>query len=115
MDEAPFVERRFELGGGELVTRFYAPARAPEGAFQCRWWIAWPEQELRGHACGEDGLQALMLAMRIVHTELVESEAYKAGRLTLWDQADLDLPPTWGAGPLYDPPRAKEEAPSGRT
>ncbi|GFE77990.1 hypothetical protein NTCA1_56390 [Novosphingobium sp. TCA1] len=45
-----------------------------------------------------------MLAMRIVHTELIESDAYKAGRLTWCDQADLDLPPTWGEGSLYDPP-----------
>ena len=106
MDEMPFVERRFELDGGELVARFHAPARAPEGEFRCRWSIGWPDRETHGSTAGEDGVQALMLAMRRVHTELAESEAYKAGRLTWCEQADLDLPPTWGAGPLYDiPPR----------
>ena len=34
--------------------------------------------------------------------ELVESAEHKAGLLTLWGQGDLDLPPSWGAGPLYD-------------
>ncbi|MET3898179.1 hypothetical protein ABIB57_002125 [Devosia sp. UYZn731] len=49
-----------------------------------------------------------MLAMRTVHSELVESDAYRTVRHTLWDQADLDLPPTWGAGPLYEVPPPKE-------
>ena len=61
-----------------------------------------------------DGVQALMLAMRTVHTELVESDAYKAGRLTWCEQTDLDLPPTWGGGSLYDvPPRPDGDAPTG--
>jgi hypothetical protein len=54
-----------------------------------------------------------MLAMRSVHSELVESDAYKTGRLTLWDQADLDLPPAWGTGPLYDAPPWDGEDPLG--
>ena len=97
MDEAPFVERSFDLDGGELAVRFYAPAKAVGGEFQCRWSVAWPGRDVSRCACGEDGVQALMLAMRIAHSELVESAAYKAGRLTLWGQADLGFPPTWGA------------------
>ena len=50
-----------------------------------------------------------MLAMRTVHTELVMSDAYKAGLLTWCDQADLDLPPTWGSGPLYDVPARPDD------
>ncbi|MGI9375442.1 MAG: DUF6968 family protein [Tsuneonella suprasediminis] len=104
MTETSFVERRFELDGGELAVCFFTPSKAPGGEFQCRYVIGWPEREVRRFACGEDGLQALMLAMRTVHSYLVESEAYKAGRLTLFKQADLDLPPAWSVGPLYDPP-----------
>lgn len=63
--------------------------------------LGWPVHQERGYACGEDGIQALMLAMKKVHIALIESDAYKQGRLKLWGQADLDLPPTWGAGPLY--------------
>ena len=106
MSETPFVERRFELDGGELVARFYLPAKAPSGEYQCRWTVGWPDRETGTYACGEDSVQALMLAMKYVHNELVESEAYKSGKLTLFGQGDLDLPPTWGAGPLYYvPPR----------
>lgn len=106
MDEAPFIERRFEFGDDEVVARFSMPAKAPGGEFRCRWTITWPDRETRRHACGEDGVQALMLALRTVRFELVESDAYRLGKLTLWGQADLDLPPTWGVGPLYAlPPR----------
>jgi hypothetical protein len=101
MDEAAFVKREFELDGGCLLVRFYSPSRAAGGEFQCRYSVGWPEGEVQRYACGLDGIQALMLAMKIVHIELVESDAYKAGRLTWCDQADLDLPPTWGSGSLY--------------
>lgn len=110
--EAPFVERRFALDGNDLVIRFYTPARVPGGEFQCRYSIGWPEREVCRYTCGEDGVQALMLAMRTVHSDLAESEAYKDGRLTWCDQADLDLPPTWGVGPLYDVPPPPESLPS---
>lgn len=110
MEEVPFVERRFELDGNELVVRFYVPAIAAGGEFQCRWTIGWPEGEVGYRACGEDGVQALMLAMQSVHTKLVESDAYKSGKLTLFGQADLDLPPSWGSGPLYRNPPRKDEA-----
>lgn len=112
MDETIFVERRFEFEGHDLVVRFHLPFRATGGEFQCRWSIAWPDRpEVSKRTCGEDGVQALMLAMRAVHSELVECEAYKAGRLTLWGQSDLDLPPTWGCGPLYQIPPFKDGAP----
>ena len=45
-----------------------------------------------------------MLAMKSVHTELMESDLYKSGKLTYANQYDLDLPPSWGDGQLYIPP-----------
>jgi hypothetical protein len=114
MDEPAFVEREFELDGGGLLVRFFSPTKAPGGEFQGRYSIGWPDREIRRHAYGLDGIQALMLAMRSVHAGLIESEAYKAGRLTWCDQADLDLPSGWGHGPLYDvPPPPNGDAPQG--
>lgn len=103
MDEALFAERRFELDGDELVVRFHAPEKAPGGEFQCRYSIAWPEGTVGHYACGLDGLQALLLAMRTVHSLLADSDAYKAGRLTWCEQPDLDLPPPWDLAPLRSP------------
>lgn len=96
-----FVERRFELDEKAIVARFNKPEKAAGGEYQCQYTVDWPDHQDHGYACGEDGVQALMLAMKTVHIGLVESDAYKQGRLTLWQQADLDLPPTWGAGPIY--------------
>ena len=47
MDEAPFVERRFELDGHELLVRFHALGKTPGGEYQCRFTIPWPEGEER--------------------------------------------------------------------
>lgn len=50
-----------------------------------------------------------MLAMRTARADLEESDHYKAGMLTYLDQTDLDLPPGWGLGPLYDSGRSPVE------
>ena len=82
MDEAAFFGARVELDGGRLAVRFYAPFKASGREFQCRYLVGQPEREVRRYACGLDGVQALMRAMRTVHTELLENDAYRAGLLT---------------------------------
>jgi hypothetical protein len=104
MDDPPFVERTFESGGDKITIRFLQPTLAPGGEYQCRWAIHWPNGVRQHYSSGLDGIQALMLAMKTVHSELVESELYKSGKLTYVDQYDLDLPPDWGEGQLYVPP-----------
>lgn len=42
--------------------------------------------------------------MKTVHTELLDSDLYKSGKLTFLDKYDLDLPTGWGDGQLYVPP-----------
>jgi hypothetical protein len=102
-----FVERRFESSDTQLIPRFGAPTKAVAGDSSA----ASHRTGRCGYACGEDDIQALMLAMKKVHIALVESDAYRQGQLTLWGQLDLDLPPTWGAGPLYYVPPLKVEHP----
>jgi hypothetical protein len=97
-----FVERVFEAPTGQVLARFHLPYGAPGGEYRCRWQIVGLGEERSREAAGIDGIQSLLLAMRTVHGELSESEEYKAGRLTYLDQDDLDLPPTWGQGSLYD-------------
>ena len=101
MNDMVFVERRFDLGNHEVIARFYTPVLAPGGAYQCRWRIEWPGREQERFACGIDGVQALMLAMTVVHAKLMEAEEYQSGALTYLDQQDLDLPPTWGSALMY--------------
>ena len=102
MNDRLFVERRFDLGNHEVIARFYTPVLALGGEYQCRWRIEWPGREQERYACGIDGVQALMLALRVVHTTLMEAEEYRSGALTYLDQQDLDLPPTRSSGMLYE-------------
>jgi hypothetical protein len=102
--DEPFVERKFESGDDTVTISFLLPALAPGGEFQCRWSITWPDRVRQRYTCGLDGIQALMLAMKTVHSDFIESDLYKSGKLTYVDQYDLDLPPAWGDGQLYVPP-----------
>lgn len=97
-----FVERVFSSSSGDVVASFDTPYLAPGGEYRCRYTIAWPDLTRSREIAGIDGIQALLLAMRTVHTELRDSAEYKAGTLTYLDQADLDLPPGWGEGPLHE-------------
>ena len=99
-----FVERSFTAPNGEVLVRFETPYLAPGGEYRCRYQIKWPDFERSREAAGIDGIQALLLAMRTVHTELAETDEYQSGKLTYLDQSDLDLPPTWGKGSLSDIP-----------
>lgn len=92
-DDTVFAERTFELDGAPLAVRFHPPFLAPGGEYRCAYEICWPARQTRRSSAGIDGIQALLLAMRLAHSELVESEAYKAGRLTLHETGNLNLPP----------------------
>ena len=102
MESSTFVERRYKASAGDVLARFETPYLAPGGEYRCRWHLLWPDREQSREIAGIDGVQALMLAMRTVHGELAASPEHKEGMLTYLDQDDLDLPPTWGSGPLYD-------------
>lgn len=95
MTDWPFIERRFDSGQGPVVVRWYQPIIQPTGEYKCRWSIAWPDRERKSYSCGVDGVQALLLAMRIVHVELMESDLYKIEALTFLETNDLGLPPGW--------------------
>lgn len=93
MSNAGFVERQFENGSDFVACRFFQPTLQPGGEYECRWSINWGDVDRNRRALGIDSVQALLLAMRVAHTELLESEAYKHGTLTYLGERDLDLPP----------------------
>jgi hypothetical protein len=100
MNDELFAERLLSLNNQRVVVRVFAPTLERGGEYRCAWQIEWPNRTGRLAACGIDGIQALMLALRSLHSDLVESDEYRTGQLTYLDQHDLDLPPTWGDGPL---------------
>jgi hypothetical protein len=95
MPESTFIERQFTSGKGDVLARFDRPYLAPGGEYRCRWYLRFPDRERSFEAAGIDGVQALLLAMQTVHTELTESDEYKDGALTHLGNRDLGLPPAF--------------------
>lgn len=87
-----FVERELSCAGQPMLVRFYQPVQMPTTEYKCEYEIMWPNRTRRRHAFGVDGIQALILAMGIVHVELTISDYYKDGQLTYYDSVNLDLP-----------------------
>ncbi len=87
-----FIERRYELGGSaEVVIRFRQPMQQDRD-FCCDYEIVWPDRTRAFHACGVDGIQALILALKMAHTDLLYSPEGKRGEIKWLAQSDLGLP-----------------------
>ena len=59
-----------------------------ENDWGCEYEIDWPGFFKRFQMFGVDGYQALELAFRIIPTEISVTEAFKQGRLRLFDEAE---------------------------
>ena len=98
----PLVERRFSLHPyGEVTASFSVPEAVSARLWRCSYSTAWPDREHTRHAYGEDGVQALLLAMEQVHRTLLAEAAYRedisppenqANALAWMGQRDLGLP-----------------------
>jgi hypothetical protein len=61
--------------------------------FRCDYEIAWPDQKRVFHAYGVDAVQALILALRMVHAELLTPPEGRGGQIRWLGSNDLGLPP----------------------
>ena len=62
-----------------------APERQANGAWKCDTTIGWPDGVSRKSTFGVDAMQALILALQMIGTELHVSAAHGAGTL-FWDK-----------------------------
>jgi hypothetical protein len=100
MDTADFVERCFDLRSqGEVRTAFSRPEPITAHLWQCGYRVAWPDHEVLSRAYGLDGVQALLLAMELVHLNLLAEAAYREQEgsgetdVLMWrGQSHLSLP-----------------------
>lgn len=96
------VERRFSLHPhDEVKASFSVPEAVSTRLWRCSYVMAWPDHKSAYHAYGEDGVQALLLAMEQVHRALLAEVAYreeitppknKADVLVWMGRRDLGLP-----------------------
>lgn len=94
MTAALFVTRDFELSTGteptKLTLRVYQPTRQRTGEFRCAYEIRKGAKALRRFAInGEDSLQALLLALGAVVTEIEVLQGELNGRISAADWSDL--------------------------
>lgn len=66
----------------EVPIRIHAPREDGE-CWMCDYEIDWPHETWRRYAAGLDAVQALVLALQKIGTELYTSEYHQSGRL-MW-------------------------------
>lgn len=95
MRERSFISRSFEVRGSTrtttLVLRVYKPTRASTGEYKCLYEIHTGRRLLRRFGMnGEDSVQALLLALGAIVTEIEVLQSELGGRISPGDLEDLD-------------------------
>lgn len=89
--QEPFVERNFKIDGQNVECRFYQPVR--DGTdFLCRYTINIPGQPRESQGYGVDAIQALLLAMKKAHVEMLVLRDKKGLHFEWLDDVNLGLP-----------------------
>ena len=88
---APFVERTVNVDGQDVCVRFFQP-EPDETSFFCRYEIDWPEGTRSKRAGGVDGVQALLLAMQIAHTDLLSARENHGSQVSWLNERSLGFP-----------------------
>ncbi|WP_295845684.1 hypothetical protein [Tardiphaga sp.] len=82
------MQRILKLRDGAAVADVVVSILGPEQrdhSWFSEWNIRWPDRERKGSAGGADAIQALLVALNIVGTELYCSAEHNAGRLNWAD------------------------------
>lgn len=76
---------KFKSGKSDLdvAIKLFTPER-DGNAWKCRYEINWPEGKWESYAGGFDSMQALVLALQKIGTEIYFSDYHKSGNL-FWD------------------------------
>ena len=74
-----------------LVLQLGLPEQDPDGTWRCAYRLGEPYDE-DGAACGEDSLQALLMALKVLGIKVQHPPAPLRGRLTWLGMPDLGLP-----------------------
>ena len=68
-------------GETEIPIRIFAPEKATNGTWSCRYEIDWPDKKSDKLIGGFDSMQALFLALQIIGAEIYSSNYHKSGNL----------------------------------
>ncbi len=65
----------------QIPIRIFAPEKAVNGSWFCRYEIDWPGENHRMDVGGVDSVQALVLALQVIGAEIYSSNYHKSGTL----------------------------------
>jgi len=65
----------------DIPISIFAPNRLDDGSWRCRYDIGWPDTIRTAHAGGADSVQALLLALQMIGSELYTTNYHQEGRL----------------------------------
>jgi hypothetical protein len=63
----------------------HSPLQANNGSWICRYEISWPDGKWSMDAAGHDAVQAIVIALQMIGSELYTSDHHKAGEL-YWER-----------------------------
>lgn len=67
----------------QIPIRLFAPEQSSDGSWWCRYEIDWPESTQKSRAGGVDAIQANVLALHMIGSEIYASDYHKSGNLFL--------------------------------
>ena len=85
------AQRTFTVDGRDLNCRLFRPEE-DNGSFFCQFEIDWPQHKSSRRAGGVDEVQAILLAMQMVHGELLAVRENDGRRVTWLNDRSLGLP-----------------------
>ena len=74
--------------GKFIEIRIFAPESELSGSWSCRYEIDWPDRPRSMTAWGKDTVQALVIALNMIGSEIYTSEYHKAGELYFEKRGD---------------------------
>ena len=67
----------------DVPIHIFAPERAADGNWSCRYEVGWPDKKWEMAAWGTDSVQAIFLALQMIGSEIHSSSYHKVGALFL--------------------------------
>ena len=81
-----FLKLRTETGVVDVRVNVFAPMQETSGSWSCCYEIGWPDGARAMNAAGADAMQALVIAVYMIGSEIYTSNYHKAGQLS-WDNS----------------------------
>ncbi|MDB5702627.1 MAG: hypothetical protein JWL66_2826 [Sphingomonadales bacterium] len=85
------AQRMFNVDGQDVVCRFFSPEE-DDGSYFCHYEIEWPEGVRSKRAGGVDGVQAVILAMQMAHTDFLVARNIDGRKIAWLNEQSLGLP-----------------------